>query len=459
MILREILKFSPAKIIPPFLTFIVSVLLTNFLSPRDYAQYSLVLTTIAAIIAFFYSGIYSGTLRFGPRIGISQTNNIVLTTTTCISIFLVICALIINVTSLFPQQFITLINYIICAAIVGGMSEIPITYMRIQNQYVIYNLLVIGRPLLYVIILSVLIFLFELSVITVLLASIISSFLFSIIYVVKYYKTGYIKTSLNNPSLNPFLRFSFFSAISNLTIILSSQGYKFILYYFLSPSDVAIFAANFEIADKISALFISLFLLATSQKAYHLDKLDDTDVVISYINEIHSFYVKNIVPLLVLLSLSFYLTYQLFLPIIYQNYPFISMAAFLNAILLGLVHRYTLMLGVKNDTQGIFLSLIISLIATTVLFVVAINFIDFQYLGFPLLLTNIFWIILAQYRLGDVGKKIQPQLRIILLIACIIFTSFSILRSVGLSSISVSVLGFISYLVWIVLINKVKTKP
>lgn len=337
----DLLKYLPSKAIPALIGLISIPIYLNYLSQEQYGSYIIILTITSMISGLFSSWVGSVSLRYYFKYGYKKLHNY-LKSFVIISIILGTSVwLMIYIFFDFDVNrdyfFIVPIWYFIFC-----LFEYKVIWFRAANKPALFGIALSLRSILSLLVIIAIFnnghiegkYIFYGQSIAMLIIVLL-------IYVLPNFQSDEHE-DVKYLYRNDLLRYGIPIAISNFLIICLTLGDRFILNLILGPDSVAIYAASYDIPDKIVAFINSLILLSSSAIGYKIFEKDGATYALDYLHGLTKFYIVIVMPFVLVLAFMLPEILKIILPSSYASGFQISSIIAINGLIIGLTHRYSL---------------------------------------------------------------------------------------------------------------------
>lgn len=264
----DVVIYSIGNLLKKLSAFILLPILTYYLSPKEYGTLSLILTSITLFIIVFSSGLDNASTFYYYKAKSSKLKGQILYTKLILRIILTIPLIFICLFSEFfsqlffqnPAYQLTIILACFLIFIETLISEQKHLY-RLINKPKLYNILNIGNAFAYLILTSLFVIVFGLSINGVLMSGVLSGLILFAFSLSTLSKSHYDKQF--RPSVAKMLFFYGFPLIMvAITNWLFKWSDKFFIGYFVGMRDVGLYAVANALAQPV------LFIILAFQLSY-----------------------------------------------------------------------------------------------------------------------------------------------------------------------------------------------
>ncbi|MBJ7437640.1 MAG: polysaccharide biosynthesis C-terminal domain-containing protein [Sphingopyxis sp.] len=366
VILRDFIAYLPARIVPALVALAGIPIVTRLLSPADYGEYLLALTTLTLIGAFSASWIVSIVTRFRP-IDVDGALAVHLRPFILSSVGGGIAAWLF-IGSVYQghggDTWLLLAGGAWIATYTA--TEYRTARYRADEQAFAYSLAVCLRSIGGLLVGIALVY-WAMRNGSMLLMGVAIASLFVILPIGKR-KAVAARTPTDNPAFNrkDLLRYAVPIAFSNLFVVALSSVNRYIVEIYWGIEQVAIYGASYDIAERSIFFLNAMMLLSSSVMAIKVFERDGEAAAATMLGALLRFYML-IAGIIV--AGAFVLAdpiIWLLLPPSYQAGAIILPIVSAGAVLVGIMHRYSLILSFHKRTDIILVCTIIALIANLV---------------------------------------------------------------------------------------------
>lgn len=261
-LLKNILKYSPAKVIVGLSNFMLIPLLTNNLSPSEFGLYSLFFSVATLIIAFSSGWITQATLRFYYNHE-NDRKDFVGTNITLILIINLFCASIIllasNLVNLADKySFYLMLFFMIFIALRSTFNFLQ-TIVRNENKVIIYTIIDITLSIGTITLLYILLSRFDFKESSFFIASSL------VLMVLVFYMILYLKISfkLKKNIVKKVAVYGIpliFLSVLNWIMTMSD---RIVIEIFSTTYELGIYAANYSLIERVLLFITSMLTVAT----------------------------------------------------------------------------------------------------------------------------------------------------------------------------------------------------
>lgn len=152
--MKSIFKYMPSVIIPTICTLFITILYGNFLTPDQYGEFNIFITTISILDVIFFSFISLSVIRF--YIVYKQGKEVELLSTYFISLILILVGLFIISYLIFKENIL----YVLLGVSGYGLFTFYSNLLRVAEKALVFNIIRIAVPVSTIILLGLNIIIF-----------------------------------------------------------------------------------------------------------------------------------------------------------------------------------------------------------------------------------------------------------------------------------------------------------
>lgn len=410
--LVKIMQYIPSIVVPLVINLALTLLYSQHLSPSDFGNFSLYVTTISLLTATFFNFLISSTLRFYETYRIEQKlytlKSTVVFSTVIITITITVILLIVKY--IFELNIYVII--IIISTFSNVMFQIYLNYYRVIENvktFSTYKLLAaIGNlGLFYIFLIIVKKELFIYTVVAMYLPM-----LFFIIYETfkskKYIKIKKFSKSFINDSLKYGIPLS---GVGILILVLSSSD-RYLIAYFLDETNVGYYSMGYKMAELVFinlSMLLMVILFPLLIKTFDEKGRIETENKINNLLNVHFFIM---VPIL----FCYFLFSKLLIQIVFPKYlgaeqimPLVAVGAFFYVTSFYTNKAFEL----SKQTKSMFILLFISAVINVLLNILLIPKIGINAAGYSTVIAYLLYLIFSLI-IGDKYLSIKINFKYLL---------------------------------------------
>ncbi|WP_291735087.1 hypothetical protein, partial [Clostridium sp.] len=152
--MKSIFKYMPSVIIPTICTLFITILYGNFLTPDQYGEFNIFITTISILDVILFSFISLSVIRF--YIVYKQDKEVELLSTYFISLILILVGLFIISYLIFKENIL----YVLLGVSGYGLFTFYSNLLRVAEKALVFNIIRIAVPVSTIILLGLNIIIF-----------------------------------------------------------------------------------------------------------------------------------------------------------------------------------------------------------------------------------------------------------------------------------------------------------
>ncbi len=421
-----------SKIVPAFIGILTTPILTNLLSLNEYGSFTLLFTVLTLIFTFSSSWVTSINIRFYPKFPSSNLDSFL----NILLLYSIIVSIILWTSCYFFYYKIDIFQFYIGILwiLFNTIFDFLINKLRVRNNLSIYSIILSLKPLLSLVLTYVLLIYYRKSFDIILISQIVVTAVLSIYVSIK------IK-NLNEQEINSninyqiLLKYGLPVAFSNIIIFLLSYADRFIIFRFLGFEKLGIYSAIYDISEKSIFFINSLILLTTSINSFKIFENFGKIKTKNYLQNVLNLYIIFIPFLILIFFLSENIILKYIFPESYQEafklFPYISIGGFL----VGIMHRFSIILSIYEKTSLIFKTACIALLSNIAFNFILIKYFDISGAVISTVLTYFLWLILIKKE-SDKFLIIQFPYKIIIQIFSLCIIIFLIFNNLILNLIN-----------------------
>ena len=383
-VLKELIGFIPAAVIPSLLGFVSVAVFSRYLPPVEYGYFTLVFTTAILAHTLAFSWINQSIMRYYERYAGQQTRAFF---STCVTGFFVLIVFVVLGWLIIAGYLNAHIDRRLWGMLFFGPvivffysgSNLMLAFNRAMRNSVRYSLLASTNAVLKLVVALLLIYFFRKDATAILGGIIIAGGVVFIPELVRLARRfGFGLRAFNRSMLIAFIRYGTpLVGLAMSNIILSSSD-RYLIAYFLGSDAVGVYSAGYKITET-AIMFLVTFLMWASFPALvsAYEKRGDAAAV-ALMDDLLKIYVILIFPAMIGLTiLSRDVTGTLLDRRYYEAYriiPWIASGIFL----MGLSLYYSKSFGLRERTFILFLLFLLSALVNIGLNIVLIPMFGMQ---------------------------------------------------------------------------------
>lgn len=352
-VLRDAITYLPAKVVPSVAGILAIPILTHLLSPEKYGQYLLVLSSLTFISIFCVSWLASVVIRFNTVYGVeilhSKLKNIL-----SISIMagcLIWIVVSINLLEL-PEQLMFLTAGMVWL-ITQGLYDYYSSWFRVRGMAKFYSIAVSWRSIGGLAIATILVFALPNDPSNIFYGFAIVMIIGLLFMRGKAVRCDSDKASINIAALEygSVLKYGIPAALTSLMISGLSLADRLMINWLMGPESVAIYGANYDIAEKTIFFANSTLLLSSSIIGLRIYEKDGEDKASIFLTKLMRLYLILAPPLALIIALAHKEITHLLLPPSYHDGAIVLAIVAFGGLFVGILHRYSLALSFRKRTD------------------------------------------------------------------------------------------------------------
>ena len=280
--MKSIFKYMPSVIIPTICTLFITILYGNFLTPDQYGEFNIFITTISILDVILFSFISLSVIRF--YIVYKQDKEVELLSTYFISLILILVGLFIISYLIFKENIL----YVLLGVSGYGLFTFYSNLLRVAEKALVFNIIRIAVPVSTIILLGLNIIIFNKLVLKSVILSVFAPYFITALILTIFYifnKDIFKETiSYGVPLI----------AVGLLNLLLAASD-RYMINYYLGSEQVGIYSFGYRIAELsmvnitnmvIMGMYPSLIYVFENQGKDSAEKILDKMLDIHYITTI-----------------------------------------------------------------------------------------------------------------------------------------------------------------------------
>lgn len=347
-VLRDSVVYLPARLIPALVSLISIPIFTRFVPALQYGQYLLVMSTLLLISSLCVSWLVSVVVRFKVVHGVCKLHR-VMRRYLLISILLG-CFLLGTLWFVYLDGELDDSSFLAAGALwlVGHAAfEYYAGWLRARNMAARYSAFLSWRALAGVLVSIALLYAGYRNALSLIAGSIIAILGALLIMPKAAIGGGEQKPpeAVGEPSTTMLLRYGLPTALINLFTVGISLADRYVIQAYMGASAVAIYGANYDIAEKTVFFANSMLLLSSSVIGFRIFEQEGEHKAIEFLNSLMQLYLRVALPAVLVLAVLSPQFITLLLPAQYHEVGFIFPIVSVAGLLVGIMHRYSLVLS------------------------------------------------------------------------------------------------------------------
>jgi O-antigen/teichoic acid export membrane protein len=426
-ITKNIVYYSPSRVIPAVVGFIGLPIYTRMLDANEYGMYVLLMAAMSIVSSLCMNWITALILRVGAIYEVRLLKKFIrkyIISSLIITIILLLT--LISWSQMPSKETAILVSILWLGAYLT--YEYKCAWIRVKNRINFYNIYLITRSILGVILGVSIVAYTSLGAFGIIFGSAISMVLVQLLPDAvndEHDEVNYANIVVENDIYKDIKRFVIPSSIIAVCTICISQIDRFIINQMLGAAEVAVYSAGYDLAEKSIALLNSLFVLASSVKAFNIYDKQGESAAVKYLEKILKIYLIVGVVIAGGLINNASMIISVLLPENYSNSANIMQIVILSSIAIGVMHRYSIILTFRKQLYTnafcAFLVLIINMISC----VIFIFYFGIDGAAYGTLLSSIAWYLIIVFSIKSYAKPKLPLDTIGILILSSLLTWFA----------------------------------
>ncbi len=306
--IKDMVKYSPAQIVPGIVGFLSIPVITRLFSPQDYGNYSLTIATVM-VLTTLLGWLPMSIIRFYPayetekRLDIFYGNVIKLETLSILIVTAIFGLMLFFAKAYFSPELYSLMYVGFGVFIVIAIFDVFQYLLMAQRQIILYSGFAVWKSIGSLGIALLLIFFLRRGVESLLWGVILSiSIILPLLWktTIKGASTLYFK--IDSFLAKEMAKYSFPLVVGNLAAWILSLSDRYILEFFRGSQEVGIYSASYNVSEKSVMLIVTLFMLASGPMAMHIWEKEGSAKSKEFLNKITRYYLITCVPVVVGLS-------------------------------------------------------------------------------------------------------------------------------------------------------------
>jgi O-antigen/teichoic acid export membrane protein len=266
---KDALRYVPAKVIPAAVNFAGLLVFTHILSPEDYGNYFIVLTTISVMTIIGSNWVANSVIRFYPEFKLKGDldrffSNVVFAFVICNWILLLLFILgFLVFEARIPPALTSMLTVGIFAYLSSAAYFVLLYFLRASQQASVFSVCEILSSVGRLGLALLLVFLLKTGAINLLWAMLVISTIISILISRRFSLGKRLKAGLfSSETCKDLAKFGLPLAVSSLSAWLLVLSDRYILDYFGSAEQVGIYSVSFSVVDRSIGMLYSILMLA-----------------------------------------------------------------------------------------------------------------------------------------------------------------------------------------------------
>lgn len=352
-VLRDAVTYLPAKVVPALVGLLAIPVLTRMLSADQYGQFVLAMTSLMLIASFCISWLVSVTIRFHIIYGVGVLFR------TCRPLLLVALATgcgfwILAVFILRGRlETETLLWVGIVWLIAQGTFEYFAGWLRARNRATAYSIALSWRSLAGLIIaVGLLAAGFQGAKVVIIGAAIAmtAALLFMPRAALSVDRESTYPESASNV-VGDILRYGIPAAFVNLVTVGLSLADRYVIGAYMGTEAVAIYGASYDLAEKTIFFANSMLVLSSSVIGFRVFEREGELAAANFLSRLMRIYLLGALPLVGALAIFAPNIVAVLLPERYADGTVVVPIVAIGGLLVGMMHRYSLLLSFHKRTD------------------------------------------------------------------------------------------------------------
>lgn len=346
-VLRDALIYLPSRVIPALVGVTAIPILTRLLTPEQYGQYLMAMTTLMLIASFCFSWLISVTIRFYVVYGVEPLFRIcrpLLTVALILSLVLwAVGAKLLG--DVYASMYFIMIGML--WLVVHGGFEYFTGWLRARNQAKAYSFALSWRSVVGLLITITLLQL-SLQGAEIVILGAACAMLVALIFLPRHAlkeDCSQPKTTEYGTALRAVLGYGIPAALINVATVGLSLADRYVIETQMGAELVAIYGASYDIAEKSIFFVNSMLLLSSSVIGFRIFEQEGEGKAADFLNRLMRLYLLAAPPLVLGIALLAPQIVAILLPEKYgEGAPVLAIVA-TAGLCVGILHRYSLLLS------------------------------------------------------------------------------------------------------------------
>lgn len=303
-LVKDSLYYLPEKLSSIIYGFVALLIYTRLLSPEEYGDFSLIITTTGIFGIFAYMWLNNSNLRFFSSY--KKDNNLSYYFST--SFFILISTLgsslliiyILSNFSLLPRSIMNYLPLVIGVLFSTSFFDTIKTILRADRKSKAYSFFSISASILYITISLLLIYILNIIKISAILLSIVlTNSVLSILIILKYDVQKYISMRyISRKVLRQFFNYGIPLIATLLFSWILALSDRYFIEYFRDTHEVGIYSATYQLANYPISLISSLIYMSSIPLIIDIWEKNGDDITKVFISKIVRYYLILSIPIL-----------------------------------------------------------------------------------------------------------------------------------------------------------------
>lgn len=356
-VFRDALVYLPAKVVPALAGIAAIPILTNLLSPEIYGQYLFALTVLTLISTFCTSWLSSVTVRFGNVFDSKLLHNKL---KNILFIAIIAAILIWAVVSEALPQTSNQLRLLIAGTfwlITQGFFDYYSVWLRVSNMPLWFSIIISWRSVGGLVVATIVLLSYSKEAASVFFSFAVVMFVGLIFMLAKTINVQPINLKNNKVAFDyrSIFGYGIPVALTSFTIASLSYADRLMINWIMGFESVAIYGANYDIAEKTIFFVNSMLLLSSSIIGVRIYENNGEQKGYEFLSKLMRLYLIFTPPLVLMLALLHKEIASLLLPPAYQSGAVVLPIIAFSGLFIGILHRYSLALSFHKRTDIIML--------------------------------------------------------------------------------------------------------
>jgi O-antigen/teichoic acid export membrane protein len=366
-ILSDTVKYLPAKVIPGIVSMLSVPLYTRVLPPSEYGQFVLTLSAVTMIGALCFSGINSSILRFHVLYGVQALHSFLRPKLLLATFIGWMLWILVAWTLHFPLQHISILFAGGIWIATQGQYEYLLSWFRSRRFAARFSAAISWRSLAGLSLSAIIARYGKLNSETLVIA-LAAAMAIGVPVLRRRALTVGKENGIGKSPLDAqaIARYGIPAALINLVTICLSNADRLLINRIVGVEAVAVYSASYDLAEKTIFSANSLFLLSTSVIGFKVFEKNGEAAAVAFLETLSRLYLLVAPPFVTFLWASARPIVAWLLPVSYSQGAIVVGVVAMSALLVGIMHRYSLLLSFHKRTDLIFRSSLVALVTNLV---------------------------------------------------------------------------------------------
>lgn len=353
-IAKDFISYLPARVIPPIFSLLAIPVFTRLLAEEEYGSYLIALTTLTLIGSLCASWLGSMVVRFRPAMDPEYLAKV------CLPLVLLSMAaggLAWAATAFAQWTPYQSLRYLLPGLVwIAAFTQFEYlsAWLRADNRSAAYTLAMCSRSFGSLLVPLPLLFLGYGKGEAILWSAAATMIIAAVLLRLRPSQPPEPNaTPAETPSVTrvSLLRYGMPAALTNFALVGLSLADRFIIDAFLGPNAVAIYGANYDIAEKSVFFVNAMLLLSSTVMTVQIFESDGEHAAAGFLSELLRVYLVLVMPIVTIAAVLAPEVSKLILPPSYAPGAAVLPWIIVSAAFVGIMHRYSLVLSLHKRTD------------------------------------------------------------------------------------------------------------